>query len=50
MILGSVALAAYSMVVCQLLMRADWSALKSTLAALAVWIVMATGLKQVLLG
>ncbi|MBR0915400.1 DUF3147 family protein [Bradyrhizobium japonicum] len=50
MILGSVALAAYSMVVCQLLMRADWSALKSTLAALAVWIVMATGLKQVLIG
>ena len=50
MILGSVALAAYSMVVCQLLMRADWSALKSTLAALAVWIVMAAGLKQGLIG
>lgn len=50
MILGSVALAAYSMVVCQLLMRADWSALKSTLTALAVWIVIAAGLKRALIG
>ena len=50
MILGSVALAAYSMVVCQLLMRADRSALKATLAALAVWFVVAVGLKQVLIG
>jgi len=36
MILGSIALAAYSFVVCQLLMRAAWSALKATLAVLAV--------------
>jgi hypothetical protein len=50
MILGSIALAAYSMVVCQLLMRADWSALKATLAALAIWVVVAAGLKQVLIG
>ena len=50
MILGSIALAAYSMVVCQLLMWADWSALKATLAALAVWLVVAAGLKHVLIG
>lgn len=41
MILGSIALAAYSMIVCQLLMRADWSALRATLTALAVWLVVA---------
>ena len=49
MSLGSVALAAYSIVVCQLLMRADWSALKATLAALSIWIVVAAGLKHLLL-
>jgi Protein of unknown function (DUF3147) len=50
MILGSFALAAYSLVVCPLLMRIGWSALKATLAALAVWIVVAAGLKQLLIG
>jgi hypothetical protein len=50
MILGSIALAAYSFVVCQLLIRAEWSALKATLAALAVWLVAAIGLKQFLIG
>ena len=50
MILGSIALATYSFVVCQLLMRADWSALKATLAALAIWLVAAASLKQVLIG
>jgi hypothetical protein len=50
MVLGGLALAAYSLVVCQLLMRADWSALKATAAALTVWIVVAIGLKQILIG
>ena len=50
MVLGSIALAAYSCVVCQLLMRAEWSALKATLAALAVWLVAAIGLKLLLIG
>ncbi|MCS3546063.1 putative membrane protein (GlpM family) [Bradyrhizobium japonicum] len=50
MVLGSIALAAYSCVVCQLLMRAEWSALKATLAALAVWLMAAIGLKQLLIG
>jgi Protein of unknown function (DUF3147) len=50
MILGALALAAYSLVVCQLLMRANWSALKATVAALAVWIVVAVSLKQMLIG
>jgi hypothetical protein len=50
MILGAVALAAYSFVVCQLLMRAKWSALSATTGALAVWIVVAVGLKQLWLG
>jgi hypothetical protein len=49
MILGSIALAAYSFVVCQLLMRAEWSALKATLAALAIWLVAAISLKQLLI-
>lgn len=50
MILGSIALAVYSFVVCRLLMRADWSALKATLAAFAIWLVAAAGLEQVLIG
>jgi hypothetical protein len=50
MVLGTVALAAYSFVVCQLLMRARWSAVRATAAALAIWIVMAAGLKQLVLG
>jgi hypothetical protein len=50
MILGSIALAAYSFVVCQLLLRAEWSALKATLASLAIWLVAAIGLKQLLIG
>jgi hypothetical protein len=33
-----------------LLMRADWSALKATLAALSIWIVVAAGLKHLLIG
>jgi hypothetical protein len=48
MILGAFALTAYSLVVCQL--RANWSAPKATLVALAIWLAVAAGLKQVLIG
>lgn len=47
MLLGAVALAIYSLVVCQLLIRAGWSAPKSTIAAVVVWVVVAASLKQV---
>ncbi|MGY8682588.1 DUF3147 family protein [Bradyrhizobium sp. UFLA05-153] len=50
MMLGAIALAAYSAVVCQLLMRLNWSALQSTLAALVLWPLIALGLEQVLIG
>lgn len=50
MVLGAVALAAYSAAVCQLLMRADWPALRATLAAFAIWLVVAIGLERLLIG
>jgi len=50
MILGAVAFAVFSFLVCQLLMRARFSALAATLTAAAAWLAVAFGLKQVLLG
>ena len=50
MILGAIALAVYSFLVCQLLMRVRCSALTATLAATPVWLIVAVGLKQVFLG
>ncbi len=50
MILGAIALAVYSFLVRQLLMRVRCSALTATLAATAVWLMVAVGLKQVFLG
>jgi hypothetical protein len=50
MILGALALAAYSLLVCQLLMRARWSALGATTAAILPWLAVALGSKQLLLG
>ena len=50
MILGAIALCVYSFLVCQLLMRVRCSALRATLAATVVWLVVAVALKQVLLG
>jgi hypothetical protein len=50
MILGAIALAAYSLIVCQLLMRLRWSALAATTAAVIAWLVIAIGLEQLLLG
>src|ERR1700756_5004760 len=46
MILGAIALAVYSILVCQLLMRLRCSALAATLVATAAWLVVAVGLKQ----
>ena len=50
MLLGSVALAVYCFVVCQLLIRGRLSALSATLSALVAWLGVALGLKQLLLG
>jgi hypothetical protein len=50
MILGAVAFAVYSFLVCQLLMRVGCSALTATAAATVVWLAVAIGLKQILLG
>ena len=50
MILGAIALAAYSFVVCQLLMRLRWSALGTTSLAIIVWLGIAIGLEHVLWG
>jgi hypothetical protein len=50
MVLGAVALAAYSFVVCQALMRLRLSALPATLAAMLVWLAVAVSLEQLLTG
>ena len=50
MLLGSVALAVYSFLVCQLLIRGRFSALFAALSALVAWLGVALGLKQLLLG
>jgi hypothetical protein len=50
MILGAVAFAVYSFLVCQLLMRLRCSALAATLTATVAWLGVALGLKQILLG
>lgn len=44
MMWGAIALFAYSVAVCQLLMRRRWNALPATLAALIVWLAVAFGL------
>ncbi len=49
MVLGAVALAAYSLLVCQLLMRTRCSALAATVAAITAWLAVAIGLEQALL-
>ena len=50
MILGAIAFGAYSLLVCQLLMRVRCSALTATLTASVAWLGVALGLKQALLG
>src|ERR1700758_5085959 len=50
MIIGAAALAVYSFLVCQLLMRLRYSALAATAVATVAWLVIAVGLKQAVLG
>jgi hypothetical protein len=50
MILGALALVAYSLLVCQLLMRARWSALAATTTAILLWFAIALESKQLLVG
>jgi mannitol-specific phosphotransferase system IIBC component len=50
MIVGAIALAAYSFLVCKLLMCMRCSALPATLVATAAWLVVAIGPKHVFLG
>jgi hypothetical protein len=50
MILGALALALYSFAVCQLLMRARWSALAASTTAMLLWLVVALGSKHLLMG
>ena len=50
MIIGAIALAVYSFLVCQLLMRVRSSALTATAVATIAWLVIAVGIKQAVLG
>jgi uncharacterized membrane protein (GlpM family) len=50
MILGAITLCAYCALVCQLLMRCRLSAVVATGSALALWLVAALGLEQLLSG
>jgi hypothetical protein len=50
MILGAFALAVYCIVVCQLLMRFRFSAVVASGSSLLVWLVVALGLEQLLVG
>jgi hypothetical protein len=50
MIIGAAALAIYSFIVCQFLMRVRCSALAATLAATVAWLAVAICLEQGLLG
>ena len=50
MILGAIAFAVYSFLVCQLLMRVRCSTLTATSTAIVAWLFVAIGLEQILLG
>jgi hypothetical protein len=50
MILGALALAGYSLLVCQLLMRARWPAFAATTTVILPWLAIALGSKQLFLG
>src|SRR4051794_18994281 len=50
MIIGSLALALYSLVVCHLLIRVRCSALVATTATIFLWLVVAVGSKHLLMG
>jgi hypothetical protein len=50
MMIGATALAVYSVIVCQLLVRLKYSAIVATSAALAGWLAVAVGIEQLLIG
>ena len=50
MIIGAIAFAVYSFLVCQILIRVRSSALTATAVATIAWLIIAVGLKQVVLG
>jgi hypothetical protein len=50
MLIGAIAFAVYSFLVCQILIRVRSSALTATAVATIAWLVIAVGLKQVVLG
>jgi hypothetical protein len=50
MLLGAIALLFYCFLVCQLMMRFRVSALAATGSTLMVWLIVAFGLKQILIG
>ena len=50
MVLGSLALTLYSIIVCQLMVRARASALTASTCAMIVWLAGALSLKQMLVG
>jgi len=50
MMIGAIALGLYSFAVCQLLMRARFSALTATGISLVAWLAIALGLERVLIG
>jgi hypothetical protein len=50
MAIGAIALAIYSLLVCQLLMRAHFRAPTATLLSLVAWVALAVGLHFLILG
>ena len=50
MVLGAFALLLFSLIVCRMLMRFRISATTATGSALAIWILVAFGLKQIIIG
>jgi len=50
MILGGIALACYSVTVCQILMRLRIGALPATISSIVVWLAIALGLHAMFLG
>lgn len=50
MVMGALALAVYSLIVCQAMMRAQVRASYATLGALAVWLTVALGLQHLFAG
>ncbi|MBV8533977.1 MAG: DUF3147 family protein [Alphaproteobacteria bacterium] len=50
MVIGAVAMCLYSVLVCQLMKRAQWRALPATSAAIVAWLAVALGGKWLLLG